>query len=163
MRLFHLLKQEILHILPVFFFFLIFFTLINWIETFLLKGVGMEGFKFLQVALAAALIAKIVLVLDHMPWIDRYKNYPLCYSILWKTFLYWTILFLVRIAIKFVPIFWDNSRHFQSDIYQYFTSMESNLFLSVQVYYLMLLFIYVTFKELVSKIGGKKVKQLFFG
>ncbi|MFZ4673620.1 MAG: hypothetical protein ACOYL1_04685 [Chlamydiia bacterium] len=157
------IKKEITHICPVFFFFLIFFTLINWIETLLFEKVGMEGFKFVQVALAAALIAKIVLILDHIPFIDRYKNYPLALPIAWKTFLYWIILFLVRLMIRFAPIFWDNSHHFEADFTQFFTSMEWNIFLSVQVYYLMLLFIYVSFRELVSKIGKKKILELFFG
>ena len=92
-----IIKKEIVHVLPVFFFFLIFFTLINWIETLLFDKVGMEGFKFYQVLLAAALIAKIVLVIDHMSWIDRYKNTPLAISITWKTLFYWLILFFVRL------------------------------------------------------------------
>ena len=158
-----IIKKEIVHVLPVFFFFLIFFTLINWIETLLFDQVGMEGFKFYQVLLAAALIAKIVLVIDHMSWIDRYKNTPLAISITWKTLFYWLILFFVRLMIKFVPVFWDNSQNLQADLLQSFSSVQWNLFLSVQAYYLMLLFIFVAFKELVSKIGKKKAKELFFG
>lgn len=158
-----IIRQEIAHILPVFFFFLIFFTLINWIETYLFERVGMEEIKFIQVALAAALIAKIVLVLDHTPWIDRFKKYPLAVPVVWKTFLYWIILFLVRLFIKFVPIYWDNSGEFTDNFNRFFDSINWNLFLSVQAYYLMLLFIFVTFKELVNKIGKKKVLELFFG
>jgi hypothetical protein len=163
MDMLQIIKKEIVHVLPVFFFFLIFFTLINWIETLLFDQVGMEGFKFYQVLLAAALIAKIVLVIDHMSWIDRYKNYPLAISITWKTLFYWVILFFVRLMIKFIPVFWDNSQNFQADLLQSFNSVQWNLFLSVQAYYLMLLFIFVAFKELVSKIGKKKAKELFFG
>jgi hypothetical protein len=163
MHMLQIIKKEIVHVLPVFFFFLIFFTLINWIETLLFDQVGMEGFKFYQVLLAAALIAKIVLVIDHMSWIDRYKNTPLAISITWKTLFYWLILFFVRLMIKFVPVFWDNSQNLQADLLQSFSSVQWNLFLSVQAYYLMLLFIFVAFKELVSKIGKKKAKELFFG
>ena len=163
MRIGKIISQEIAHILPVFIFFLFFFTLINWIETYLFESVGMEGITFLQVALAAALIAKIVLVIDHMPGIDRFKKYPLSISILWKTFLYWIILFLVRLLIKFVPIYWHNSGEFTANFNRFFASINWNLFLSVQAYYLMLLFIFVTFKELVNKIGRKKVLELFFG
>jgi hypothetical protein len=65
--------------------------------------------------------------------------------------------------IKFVPVFWDNSQNLQADLLQSFCSVQWNLFLSVQAYYLMLLFIFVAFKELVSKIGKKKAKELFFG
>jgi hypothetical protein len=163
MRVGKIIRQEIAHILPVFFFFLIFFTLINWIETYLFESVGMKGISFLQVALAAALIAKIVLIIDHVPGIDRFKKYPLSVSILWKTFLYWIILFLVRLLIKFVPIYWYNTQEFEADFNRFILSINWNLFLSVQVYYMMLLFIFVTFKELVNKIGKKKALELFFG
>jgi hypothetical protein len=163
MRVGKIVRQEIAHILPVFFFFLIFFTLINWIETYLFESVGMKGISFLQVALAAALIAKIVLIIDHVPGIDRFKKYPLSVSILWKTFLYWIILFLVRLLIKFVPIYWYNTQEFEADFNRFILSINWNLFLSVQVYYMMLLFIFVTFKELVNKIGKKKALELFFG
>jgi hypothetical protein len=158
-----MIKREFLHVLPVFIFFLFFFTLINWTETYLFENTGIKGFSFSEVALAAALIAKIVLVLDHWRWINRYKKYPLAVAILWKTFLYWIILFVVRLAIKFIPSVWLNDGRFETDIQQFFVSVNWNIFFSVQMYYLMLLFIYVTFVELVNKIGRKKVIELFFG
>jgi len=132
MHIIQIIKKEIVHVLPAFFFFLVFFTLINWIETLLFEQVGMEGFKFTQVLLAAALLPQIVLVIDHMPWIDRYKNTPLAISITWKTLFYWVILFFVRLMIKFVPVFWDNSQNLQADYLQAFKSVQWNLFLSVQ-------------------------------
>lgn len=79
MALFRWIKQEILHVIPVFLYFFIFFTLINWIETFLFEANGMSPFRFYEVVIAAALIAKIVLVVDHLPWINWFKNRPLIF------------------------------------------------------------------------------------
>ncbi len=163
MRILLWIRREIVHILPVFFFFLFFFTLINWTETYLFEKSGVQGYRFLQVVLAAALIAKIVLILDHLPLINRFRKHPLAYGILWKTFLYWIILFIVRLLIRFAPFFWVNTTHVEWDLGQFFEKVQWNVFLSIQVYYLMLLFIFVVFQELAYKIGVKRVRQIFFG
>lgn len=156
-------KRAVLHVLPIFLFFLFFFTLINWIETYLFERNGIHEFRYIQVILAAALIAKIVLVVDHFRLIHRFRKQPLAYSILWKTFFYWIILFLVRLVIRFVPFLWNDTKHPHHDISQFFEHVQWNVFLSIQAYYLMLLFIFVVFQELIHKIGVKKARELFFG
>jgi hypothetical protein len=163
MKIFLWIKREILHVLPIFLFFLFFFTLINWMETYLFEGSGIRAFRFLEVVLAAALIAKIVLVLDHLPFIDRFRKHPLAYGIIWKTFMYWVVLLLVRLLIRFAPFFWSSTHHLEWDIIEFFQRVRWNVFFSIQGYYLMLLFIFVTFQELAYKIGIKKMRALFFG
>lgn len=162
-RLLYLIKREFLHILPIFLFFLVFFVLINWVETLLFKQVGISPFGFLEVAIAAALIAKIVLVADHLPIIDFFRRRPLVYSIVWKTGLYWFFLWLVRLTIRFVPFLFGAHMSFEGDFHQFINQMNWNLFVSIQVFYLMLLFIFVTFQELTFKIGPSKMRQIFFG
>ncbi len=163
MRLLSAIKREFFHILPVFLFFLVFFTLINWTEIFLFKRSGITPFGFLEVAIAAALIAKIVLVVDHLPWIHLFRTKPLAYSIVWKTAIYWVLLLIVRLAIRFVPFLFETDTGFREDLDLFIDQLNWNLFISIQVYYLMLLFIFVTFQELTFKIGSAKMRRLFFG
>ena len=157
------MRRKVLHILPIFLFFLFFFTLINWIEAYLFENNGIRAYRFIQVVLAAALIAKIVLVVDHLPITNRFRKHPLAYSILWKTFFYWIILFLVRFLIRFVPFFWADPHDLDYDLIRFLENVEWNVFFSIQAYYLMLLFVFVVFDELIHKIGVKKARQLFFG
>src|SRR3990167_4657206 len=86
------LKRELPRIIPVFLFFLIFFTVINWTETYLFEQAGITPFKFAEIAVSALLIAKIVLVANLLPFIALFQKKPHIYSILWKTFIYWTLL-----------------------------------------------------------------------
>ncbi len=164
MPLLRWLRKEILHILPVFLFFLVFFTLINWTESFLYEGMGVTPFGFVEVAIAAALIAKVILVVDHLTITHVFKKRPLAYPILWKTILYWIILLIVRLLIHFVPIFsGDIASTLRADFIQLIDEINWNLFISIQAYYLMLLFIFVTFSELTHKIGPAKMREIFFG
>ncbi len=132
--------------------------MINWIESLLFREVGLFSFTLVQITIAAALIAKIVLVADHIPVIRLFREKPLIYGILWKTTLYWTSLFIVRLLIDYVPtLFQDGVEGLKT------TSINWNLFIAIQSYYLMLLFIFVTFQDLTDKIGVKKMKELFLG
>lgn len=157
------IKKEIVHVFPVFLFFFFFFVLINWTEAYLFEGSQLRAFHLTEVALTAALIAKIILVVDHWELIHRFRSYPLAYGILWKTLFYWVILFLVRLLIRFVPFAYHGGDHFDLDFERFIHAVPWNIFLSIQVYYLMLLFIFITFQELTFKIGVDKMRQLFFG
>jgi hypothetical protein len=163
MRLLLAIKREFFHILPIFLFFLVFFTLINWTEIFLFKQVGITPFGFLEIVIAAALIAKIVLVVDHLPLIHLFRTKPLAYNIIWKTAIYWVLLLVVRLAIRFIPYLFETDTDFREDMNLFIDQLNWNLFISIQVYYLMLLFIFVTFQELTFKIGPAKMRRLFFG
>jgi hypothetical protein len=163
MRLFLAMKRGILHVLPVFLFFLVSFTVINWTEAFLFKQVGISPFGFLEIVIAAALIAKIVLIVDHLPLIRLFRSKPLAIGIVWKTAIYWVLLLIVRLAIRFAPYFFEADIGFREGLNLFIDQMNWNLFISIQVYYLMLLFIFVTFQELTFKIGPAKMRRLFFG
>jgi hypothetical protein len=163
MRLLLMIKREFLHILPIFLFFLVSFTVINWTESFLFKRSGITPFGFLEVAIAAALIAKIVLIVDHLPLIHLFRTKPLAYNIVWKTAIYWVLLLIVRLCIRFVPYFFKADTGFREAFDLFIDQVNWNLFISIQAYYLMLLFIFVTFQELTFKIGPAKMRRLFFG
>jgi len=163
MKVYLWITRAILRVLPIFFFFLIFFLLINSIETYLLEGTGIQAFRFVEIILAAALIAKIILLVDHLPLINRFRKYPLAYGILWKTLFYWIVLLFIRLLVRFTPFLFKNGSHLDWDVNQFDHQMHWNLFLSIQAYYLMLLFIFVTFQELTYKIGIEKMRKLFFG
>jgi hypothetical protein len=113
--------------------------------------------------IAALLIAKIVLVVDHLPITDLFRRQPLAYAIFWKTALYWILLLLVRLLIRFVPFLFVKGSNLDGDYTQFATQVNWGLFTSIQIFYLMLLFIFVTFQELTFKIGPNKMRRLFFG
>ncbi|MGD0665233.1 MAG: hypothetical protein ABSA17_05835 [Rhabdochlamydiaceae bacterium] len=158
-----IIKRETFRVIPVFLFFLVFFTLINWTEAFLFERAGITPFRFIEVVIAAALIAKVMLVGDKIPFVYRFRKRPLVYGILWKTAVYWIILLIIRLLIRLVPFLFGTGLGLEGDFTRFLYRMNWNLFISVQMYYLMLLFIFITFQELTHKIGSKRMRQLFFG
>lgn len=163
MRRFGWVGKKIVHVIPVFLFFLVCFTLINWIESYLFEESGLTKFRFAEIAIAALLIAKIVLIADHLPGIQLFREKPLICGIIWKTMIYWVLLLGVRWGIAFIPFYYESGYQLVVAYKTFQGTMHWKIFVSVQAYYLMLLFIFVTFQELAFKIGPLKIRQIFFG
>jgi len=51
---------------------------------------------------AALIVGKSVLVANAMPFLRRYDRAPLIQPILYKTAIYWVVVFLVRLLERFV-------------------------------------------------------------
>lgn len=156
-------KRKIIHAGFVFLFFLICFNLINWFDFFLFGDTNLTQVNTIEIAVAAALIAKIALVADHLPFTNLFRKKPLIFSIFWKTGIYWALLLIVRFGIRFVPIYIKLSGSFARAYKESLMAINWNVFMSIEGYYLFLLFIFVTFQELAYKIGPKRMRKLFFG
>ncbi len=147
----------------VFLFFAICFTLINWFDLFLFSKRGLTRFNTIEIIFAAALIAKIVIVADHFSFMTLFQKKPLLCPIFWKTTIYWILLLIVRLGVRFVPILIKLHGNFHESYITTLEIIDWNLFISIQGYYLFLLFIFVTFQELAYKIGPKVIRKLFLG
>jgi len=161
-RFFLWLKNEIRRVLPVFIFFFLSFFIVSQTETFLLKKAGLRPFSLLDVLIAAALVAKIFLVIDHLPIDSAFSKKPLIYPVLIKTVFYWAAAFLVRLAILFFPYAFLKEG-FVLDWEAFNARMNWHLAASVQVWYLMLFLLFVSFRELSRAIGREKMRKIFFG
>jgi hypothetical protein len=62
-----------------------------------------------------------------------------------------------------VPYLFEIGLDLKLDFKKFTQELDLGLFLSIQVFYLLFLFIYVTFKEVTLKIGIQKMKKIFFG
>jgi hypothetical protein len=150
------LKKQLIHILPVFLFFLVSFSWINISVCLLLERAGYSPFTFVEIAIAALLVTKILLVLDNLPFTNLFRDKPLIYTIAWKTILYWAITLVVRMAVRATPYL------LKGEFDEFFFVMRWPLFVTVQAFYFTLFFIFVTGRELTSAIGPQKMRKILF-
>lgn len=156
------IKKEFFHILPVFLFFGIAFFIINGVETLLFKRAGITPFSTAEILVGAALVAKVFLVIDHWSFVDLFSRKPLFYTLLWKTFLYWIILISVRLAVRITPYFFGGEG-VEGDLSTFSEQFNWPLFFSFQAYYVMLVFLFITARELTRVLGAQKMRKIFFG
>lgn len=161
-RLFNWVKKEFLHVFPAFLFFFISFNVINMIEALFLRSKGIPPFSFYMIFLAAAVIAKILVVIDHLPFINVFPKKPLIYNVLWKVCIYEISAFIVRILMRLVPLI-ISTKSFTLGYEHFKASLDRTQFLSIQILYLVLFFTFVTAQDFIVAIGPRKVRKMFFG
>src|SRR5262245_32325295 len=76
-------------LLPPTTFFFVGFNRVLWTKRMILRQEGIEFSGFLVATMAALLVAKAVLITDHLPFMRRFDGAPLIQPILFKTSIYW--------------------------------------------------------------------------
>src|SRR5262249_39071542 len=105
---------------------------------------------------------KAVLVANHMPFLRRYDRAPLIQPILFKTAVYWVIVFLARLLERFVH-FSIIERNSPGDFLPYLiTTFSWHRFLAISLWILVLFLIYVTATEFGQLFGPGQMRRLLF-
>jgi hypothetical protein len=68
------LKHELRQLIPVILFFFVAFQLLALTETMMLEQYGIRVSTFLTATVAALVVAKVVLIADHLPFVDRFPE-----------------------------------------------------------------------------------------
>ncbi len=158
----HGAMQELREILPPTIFFFIGFNLIV-LTTNLILAQYFAAFGSFALATAAALIVgKSVLVANAMPVLRQYDRAPLIQPILFKTAIYWAVVFVARLLEHFVR-FTAIEGH---SISSFFPSLAANFswsrFAAIQIWILVLFLIYVTASEFNHLFGDGELARILF-
>src|SRR5512147_1383062 len=84
-------KEEFRAVLPPTLFFFVALHIIGLVRVLMTKGTGLPATSSAQIALAALIIGKAVLLADLWPAINRFPAKPLIYNIVWKTVIYYVV------------------------------------------------------------------------
>lgn len=155
------LWKEIKELIPPTIFFFIAFNLIALTSALNLRHYGISVSAFANATLGALVAGKVVLITDKLSFINRYPDKPLIYNVVWKTLIYSLAALIIRYIERII--------HF---LYQYGSISSANRhlfeevvwsrFLAVQIWLLVLLFIYCGFRELIRVVGRHAVIEMFF-
>jgi hypothetical protein len=162
MKFFNWAKKQFLHLFPAFLFFFISFNVINLTIGLMIRKDGFSPFGFLTVFLASAVVAKVLLIVDNMSFLNIFPKKPLIYNVAWKTCLYSLVSLLIRLIDRYFRFRGENTG-WQEGFENFITNVNWPLFWSVQIWYLLLFGIFVIFREFVYEFGAKKIRKLFFG
>ncbi len=156
------LKHEFFLILPPTFFFLIAFSLILATQRLVLRQYGIPLMGFGMAIIGALLVGKVVLIVDKLPFVNKFPDKPLLYNTVWKTLIYFLAALLVRYVEHIVPLlrkqgnFMEASRSLVEEI------VWPHFWL-IQMWLAVLFFVYCAMRELVRTIGREKVVRMFIG
>ena len=158
----HSLKHLVHEMIPPAFFFFVTFQLLAFTRALMLKQYGIEVTTFVVATIGALVTAKVVVLADLLPFINRFPGRPLIYNITWKTTIYFLAAFVVRYLEEFIHFYrthgtvQDANRHLLDEVVWAH-------FWAIQLWLTVLLLIYCTMDELVRALGRDRVRELFFG
>jgi hypothetical protein len=156
------LKHEFHEVLPPTIFFLIAFHIVVVDRRLMLRQYGLPLTSILGATVGALLVAKVVLLTDMLPFVNRFPDKPLAYNVAWKTAIYVTAALVVHYLEHLVPIWWRTGE-FGSANRVLMSQVVWPHFWAIQLWLLVLLFVYCTLRELVRAIGREKFIEMFFG
>jgi hypothetical protein len=158
----HGLRHLIIELIPPAVFFFVAFQLLAFTRALMLRQYGVEVTTFVTVTISALVAAKVILLADLLPFINRFPGRPLIYNIAWKTPIYFVVAFAVRYLEELFRYYLRHrdlaaaNRHLLDEIVW-------PHFWATQIWLVVLLVIYCTLDELVRALGRDRVLELFFG
>jgi len=155
------LKREIYRVFPAFLFFWGAFCLINFTQGLLLHSKGIAPYGFWQVFFAAAVVAKVIIVIDHLPFIEPFSKKPLIFNIVWKTVLYTAASYFVRVLFRMIPFVFETGS-ISEGYHQFIKAIHPTEFNAIQIWYAILFFGFVLSREFIKIIGLKRTYQILF-
>jgi len=155
-------KEEFGALLPPAIFFLIALHLVALVRTLMLKGTGITVGTSITVTVAALILAKAVLLSDLLPFIDLFPHKPLVYNIAWKTALYTLAATLIHYIERLID-FWREAGGFIAGNAKMLSEIVWPHFLAIQIFLVIVIFVYCTARELVRVIGTDRMRKIFFG
>jgi hypothetical protein len=161
-KFFEFTKREIAEVIPPAIFFFVAFNIVAVTRALMLREYGISVFDFLAATVGALLVAKIILIVDLIPFVNRYPGKPLIYNVVWKTFVYVLAALVVRYIEHLVPLVFKygslaaaNERLLAEIVWPHFWA--------IHIWLTVLLFLYCTLRETISHLGRERTFQMFFG
>lgn len=162
MKLLKTIKHEFFEVLPPTVFFLIAFCLILATRRLILREYGIPLTGFGTAVVGALLVGKVVLIVDKLPFVNKFPGKPLLYNTLWKTFIYFCAAMLVRYLEHIIPLA-RQAGGFLAANHRLAEEIVWPHFWLIQMWLSVLFFIYCAMRELVRAIGREKVVHMFIG
>jgi hypothetical protein len=156
------IAREFREVIPPAIFFLVGFHMLALTRSLILREYRVHAATAAGATVGALLVAKVVLIADSFPAVNRFPERPLIYNVAWKTTIYVLASLVVHYLEHLVPLWWRlgdlgaaNHRLLGEIVWPHFWV--------VQLWLLVLLFMYCAMRELIRAIGPHEVRRMFFG
>jgi len=160
-RLLAFVIKELREVLPPTVFFVVGFNLIVLTTDLILADYLVSFASFMVATMSALVVGKSVLLANAMPFLRRFDTAPMIRPVLFKTIVYWAVVFLVRFLEKLVEYLFAGGT--LSGIPEHVaTHFTWHRFAAIQIWIFVLFLIYTSFEELNARLGDGKLMKIFF-
>jgi hypothetical protein len=156
------IKQVFFEILPPTIFFFIAFSLILATKRLMLSEYGIPWTGFGEAVIGALLVAKVVLIVDKLPFVNKFPEKPLIYNTLWKSLIYFLAALFIHYLMQVIPLLVKHESLMEASRHLFDEIVWSRFWL-IQMWLTVLFLIYCAMRELIRVVGRDKFIHMFFG
>lgn len=155
------IKHELAAMLPPFVFFLIGFNLIALTLHLVLQpyGVSFEGVT--KATVGALIIAKVVLIVDHLPFASAFSGRPLVRPVLFRSVVYTLFTMLLHVLEEVIRA-WVKTGGLAAGFDAWTTALVWQHLLFVLIWVFALFLAFVTFDEIRKAFGLPRLPQMLW-
>ncbi len=160
-RLLAFVIKEFREVVPPTVFFGVGFNLIVLTTDLILADYLASFGSFMVATITALVVGKSVLVANALPFLRRFDTAPMIQPVLFKTIVYWAVVFLVRFLEKLVEYLFAGGtlRAIPEYVATHFTWHR---FAAIQIWIFVLFLIYTSVEELNARFGDSELMKIFF-
>jgi hypothetical protein len=160
-RLLAFVVKELREVLPPTVFFAVGFNLIVLTTDLILADYLVSFGSFMVATMTALVVGKAVLVANALPFLRRFDAAPMIRPVLFKTIVYWAVVFLVRFLEKLVEYLFAGGT--LGGIPEYVaTHFTWHRFAAIQIWIFVLFLVYTSLEELNARLGDGELMKIFF-
>ena len=125
-------------------------------------GSDLRTASFVGGIVAGLIIAKVLLVVDLLPFVDAYPHKPLLYNIVWKAPIYIAAVGVFRYAERLIDHLFTGAG-LTAASYQAMQPFAQPAFWATGIWLTVLFLLFLTTRELSRALGKDKMRLLFLG
>ncbi|MGH8064591.1 MAG: hypothetical protein ACRERE_05010 [Candidatus Entotheonellia bacterium] len=152
------IRHEIRELIPAVIYFFVTFNIIGFTKALLLREYGITVSTFVGATLGALLVAKAVLIVGVLPFMEPFRKIPIIYNVLWKTMLYWLAAIMIQLLEEVI-----RSLLKHGGLAPAWDVVWQPHFWVIQIWLVMVLLVFCTFRELIRVLGSERAREIFLG
>lgn len=161
-KAFKWIKDQFLHAVPAIIFFFVAFLVISFTTALMVRKHGITITTLPAIAFGALVVGKVVLIIDNLSFANVFSEKPLIYNTLWKTFIYSIGGLVFRLMEELVPFIATRGKT-ATGYTHLLHEMDWPRFWAVQIWVVVLFFIFALYREFVRAFGQDRVRTIFLG
>ena len=162
LKILRAIKRELFEIIPPTIFFFVAFNVLTYTKRLMLEQYGIKFSGFAAATVGALIVAKVVLIADRIPFINKYPGKPLIYNAAWKTLIYVLVTLVVRFLEYLIPHWW-HYKNLGVALDHLWNETIWPHFWAIQIWLVCLFFVYVSFREFARAVGEERFFKMFLG
>jgi hypothetical protein len=158
----HTIKHELLEMVPPTIYFFVILHIVALIRVLMTEGTGLPPATTANIAVAALVLGKSVLLANALPYINRFPERPLIWNVCWKSVVYFLVAFVIH-YLEHLYDFWKQAPGIAAANEKLLAMIVWPHFWAIQILLAVLIINYCIATELARVIGEKDLKVMFFG